>query len=96
MSKTPLKLAVTVPKTLRAGERTLIRVVLNRPVRGALLRVQLRRGVSYATIAQGRVSGRRIPVAIGFNRRGTFLVRVQVLESGRRPVVRVLRLVVGR
>ena len=96
VSKTPLKLAVTVPKTLRAGERTLIRVVLNRPVRGALLRVQLRRGVSYATIAQGRVSGRRIPVAIGFNRRGTFLVRVQVLESGRRPVVRVLRLVVGR
>lgn len=70
--------------------------MLNRPVRGALLRVQLRRGVSYATIAQGRVSGRRIPVAIGFNRRGTFLVRVQVLESGRRPVVRVLRLVVGR
>ncbi len=96
VSTTPLKLAVTVPKKLRAGERTIIRVGLNRPVRGALLRVQLRRGVSYATIAQGRVSGRRIPVALGFNRRGTFLVRVQVLESGRRPVVKVLRLVVGR
>jgi hypothetical protein len=73
-----------------------IRVALNRRVRGALMRVQLRRGVSYATIAQGRVSGRRIPVALGFNRRGTFLVRVQVIESGRRAAVRVLRLVVRR
>jgi hypothetical protein len=96
VSKVRLKVSVTVPKTLKAGERTIIRVGLNRPVRGALLRVQLRRGVSYVTIAQGRVSGRRIPVAIGFNRRGTFLVRIQVLESGRRPVVKVLRLVVRR
>jgi hypothetical protein len=96
VSKRPLKVAVTVPRRLKAGERTIIRVGLNRRVRGALLRVQLRRGVTYRTIAQGRVSGRRIPVALGFDRRGTFLMRVQVLESGRRPVVKVLRLVVGR
>ncbi|HET6689457.1 MAG TPA: PKD domain-containing protein [Miltoncostaeaceae bacterium] len=96
VARTRLKVAVTVPRKLRARERTVIRVALNRRVRGALMRVQLRRGVSYATIAQGRVSGRRIPVALGFNRRGTFLVRVQVIESGRRAAVRVLRLVVRR
>jgi hypothetical protein len=96
IARTRLKLAVRVPRRLKARERTVIRVALSRRVRGALMRVQLRRGVSYATIAQGRVSGRRIPVALGFNRRGTFLVRVQVIESGRRPAVRVLRLVVRR
>jgi hypothetical protein len=91
-----LTLAIAVPRTLRAGSRAIIRVRLNRPVRGALARVQLRRGVAYRTVAQGRVSGSRIPVALTFARPGRYLLRVQIVERGRATVNRVQALVVRR
>ena len=91
-----LTLAIAVPARLRAGTRAIIRVILNRPVRGALVRVQLRQGVVYRTVAQGRVSGRRIPVALTFARPGRYLLRVQIVERGRPTVNRVQALVVRR
>jgi hypothetical protein len=91
-----LTLVIAVPRTLRAGSRAVIRVRLNRPVRGALARVQLRRGLAYRTVAQGRVSGRSFPVALTFARPGRYLLRVQIVEAGRRTVNRVRALVVRR
>lgn len=89
-------LGVSVPRSLRVGTRSVIHVGIDRAVRGALIRVQLRQGVLYRTIAQGRVSGRRIPVALTFARPGRYLLRVQVTESGRAVVSRVTAVIVRR
>jgi hypothetical protein len=79
-----LTVVVAVPRRLRAEARAIVTVRVSRPLRGALMRVQLRRGLRDATIAQGRVSGRRVPVALSFRAPGRYLVRIQTLEPGRR------------
>ena len=89
-------LAVVLPAAIRAGQKGVISVRLNRPVRGALVRVQLRTGVRYRTIAQGRVSGRRIPVALAFAKPGRYLMRIQIREAGAKLVSRVTPVVVRR
>jgi hypothetical protein len=85
-----------VPRRLRVGVRAIVTVRVSRPLRGALMRVQLRRGLRYATIAQGRVSGRRVPVALSFRAPGRYLVRIQILEPGRRARAVVRPLTVRR
>jgi hypothetical protein len=90
-----LRVAVAVPR-LRAGARGIVTVRLNRALRGALMRVQLRRGLAYRTIASGRVSGRRIPVAVSFSRPGRYLVRIRITESRRPTVNRVVAVTVRR
>jgi hypothetical protein len=46
-----LRVAVTLPKRVRAHRQAIVGVSLSRSVHGALARVQLRRGVGYATVA---------------------------------------------
>jgi hypothetical protein len=89
-----LRLVVHAPRTLRAGVSTVVRVTLSRRVRGALATVQLRRGLGYRTIARGRVSGRRIPVAVRIRTPGRYLLRVLIAESGLPRVSRVVALTV--
>lgn len=91
-----LRATLVVPRSITAGTHVVLRVRLNRALRGALIRVQLRQGVVYRTIAQGRVSGRRIPVALTFARAGRYLLRVQIRESGRPVVSRVATVLVRR
>jgi hypothetical protein len=90
-----LRIAVAVPR-LRAGARGIATIRLNRALRGALVRVQVRRGLAYRTIASGRVSGRRIPVALSFSRPGRYLVRVRITEAHRRTANRVVAVTVRR
>ena len=66
----------------------------DRALNGALVRVQLRSGVRWRTVAQGRVSGRRIPVALAFASPGRYLVRIRITEAGRAPVGTVAAVVV--
>jgi PKD domain-containing protein len=89
-----LRVSVAVPKRSKKGTKIIIALRLNRPVRGALATVQLRRGVSYRTIARGRVSGRRIPLALSFRSRGRYLLRVRFQESGKGTTKNVVAIVV--
>lgn len=91
-----LRVAVSVPASLQAGVKGVLGVRLNRAVRGAFVRVQLRRGVTYTTIAQGRVSGRRVPVALSFASPGRYLMRIQIREAGRATVGTVTAVLVTR
>jgi hypothetical protein len=85
-----LRVSVGVPKRIKKRTKIIISLRLNRPVRGALATVQLRRGVSYRTIARGRVSGRRIPVALSFRSAGRYLLRVRVQEARKGTVTKVV------
>jgi hypothetical protein len=89
-----LRVGVTGTGSFRAGTRGLLTLRLNRAVRRALVRVQIRRGLHYTTVTRGRVSGRRIPVALTFARRGRYLIRVQISEAHRATVNRLIRIAV--
>jgi hypothetical protein len=89
-----VRVSVQTPKRIRSGQKTIIHVGLSRPVHGALATVQLRRGVTYRTVARGRVSGRRVPVALVFRAPGKYLLRVQIREAGKTPVTKVVALTV--
>ncbi len=82
--------------SFRVGSRGLLTLKLNRRVQGAIVRVQIRRGLRYTTVARGRVSGKRIPIALTFTARGRYLIRVQISEAHRPTVNRLIRIVVRR
>ena len=87
-----LRVSVSGTGSFRAGSRGLLTVKLSRAVRGAMVRVQIRRGLRYATVTKGRVSGKRIPVALTFAARGRYLIRVQIAEPHRATVNRLIRI----
>lgn len=91
-----LRVGVSGTGGFRVGARGVLTLTLNRRVKGALVRVQIRRGLRYTTVARGRVSGRRIPVALIFSSPGRYLVRVQISEAHRPTVNRLIRIAVRR
>jgi hypothetical protein len=92
----PLRVGVAGAGSFRVGSRGLLTLRLSRRVRGAIVRVQIRRGLRYATVARGRVSGKRVPVALTFTAPGRYLVRVQVSEAHRATVNRLVHVLVRR
>lgn len=91
-----LRVGVSGTGGLRVGARAVMTLKLSRRVTGAVVRVQIRRGLRYTTVARGRVTGRRIPVALTFTSAGRFLVRVQISEAHRPTVNRLIRIAVRR
>jgi len=91
-----LRLGVAGTGSFRVGRRGVLTLKLSRRVRGAVVRVQVLRGVRYTTVARGRVSGNRIPVALTFSAPGRYVVRAQISEANRPTVGRIIRIVVRR
>ena len=84
------------PLLIDLVRRGVLTLKLSRRVRGAVVRVQVLRGVRYTTVARGRVSGNRIPVALTFSAPGRYVVRAQISEANRPTVGRIIRIVVRR